>query len=82
MKTTPAFVVSPARVPVNATLHIQSTDCRFKADSYAIHDRRDQLVRKGRIAAPGNEFYLSSGGLACGEYWLEMGGSREKFIVY
>jgi hypothetical protein len=69
-------------VPVNATLLVQSMENRFESDSYSIRNGSEKVVRKGKISVPANEFYLSSGGLDCGEYWIELGDRREKFVVY
>lgn len=82
MKNTTGFTVCPTMVPANATILVQSMEHRFGADSYAIRNGAEKVVRKGKISVPANEFYLSSGGLDCGEYWIELGDRRERFVVY
>jgi hypothetical protein len=82
MKNASGFTVSPSMVPANATILVQSLENRFGAESYAIRNGSEKVVRKGRISVPANEFYLSSGGLDCGEYWIELGDRKEKFVVY
>ncbi|MCX6320073.1 MAG: hypothetical protein NTW29_22530 [Bacteroidetes bacterium] len=82
MKNSKGFTLSPSMVPCNSTMMVQSTESRFPADSYSIRNGEEKVVRKGKIDVPANEFYLSSGGLDCGEYWIELGERKERFVVY
>lgn len=82
MKNNTGFTLYPSMVPSNTAIRVQCVDSRFPAESYEIRNGAEKVVRRGKISVPANEFYVSSGGLDCGEYWIAVGGGRERFVVY
>ncbi len=75
------MLVSPNLVPANTSIKVQPSDLSFSANRYEIKNERGELVRCGTIADPSREFSLSVGGMADGNYWIEMGGQKERFTV-
>ena len=79
MKNT-AIVVSPTRVPVNATITIRANET-FPDNTYQITDESGKMLRRGSISKNICEFYLSVAGMSTGNYRLVMGSLQERFKV-
>jgi hypothetical protein len=80
MKNPAQLLVSPNMVPANASIKIQLSTVS-SADCYQVTNEKGELVRRGMVADPSREFSLSVCGMACGHYWMELGGHRERFTV-
>lgn len=80
MKTTP-ILITPAHVPVNASVTVRSATDTFPENSYLITDELGKIIRKGAISKGINEFCLSVVGMATGVYRVTVGQVQEKFTV-
>jgi hypothetical protein len=80
MKNPAQLLVSPNLVPANASIKIQPA-VTSSSDRYQITNEKGELIRRGMITDPSREFSLSVGGMACGHYWMELGGQKERFTV-